>query len=736
MRTGWTWIAVVAAALGLGCSDSGGGEDARNDAQGETEVGPDADAEVAPDVGPEADVAGEAEEGVDADAPPDAGEGADDTDAGSWLVPPAAVCAPTRSPCAAEPVAGVWASYRKDSYYPYSRYAEEGTAPVDGGRFHVAAVSAVTGEVTEVRIDGTPADDLLGEPTLEWWHVWPERVTAGEPVWLAFHSRNPAWDAAGAMGTFEIATTAGVAASGAFAAARTPVPLTYVTLDEGYETMLIHLKNGDAAPHTLARLLVNGRDVTDVACIPERTLEAGEAALWTVPLCVPLPPGSAWTVVAEFADAPAAVGVGRVVPAFFPFESWPNTDECPFPTVRDEYYERHRAAGLDTAFFYVGGGSACGGYDPLRIVNEVAPATPEFHVLLADDFLRLPEPERALTDTSRVAGFMTGDESDGEVYGEGGVPNPSRKAAEARTLWRMYPEVPVYNGAKTNKNVGSFAGMCDIQGIDFYVAACAPHITRWGTHPPIRGAYDYLVNTRNNHMPLPTWMYAQGLHPGWNKTAVIGGGTIHVQPDRQEILVQALSVAAAGGKGIMWFQVNQEEAEYRPARWAAIAEANWLLRGVRPFLREGDITGLARSDDTPAEWADDPAIVDLVRARRALVVPIVNITVASAPTDVGCGAAFVSEATVPHWVLGEAAPDVTLEIPDDFGVVELFEVAVDGDVFDPASRVVRDVDFPVRVEGRTVTLERVGLSNARPVRLIVLAADEAVRGEVLARMRP
>jgi hypothetical protein len=300
----------------------------------------------------------------------------------------------------------------------------------------------------------------------------------------------------------------------------------------------------------------------------------------------------------------------------------------------------------------------------------------------------------------------------------------------------MYPEVPVYNGAKTNKNIGSFAGSCDVQGIDLYVAACAPHITRWGVHPPLRAAYDYLHNARNNHMPLPTWMYAQGLHTGWNKTAVIGGTTIHVQPDPQEILVQSFSVLAAGGKGLMWFQVNQNEAEYRPARWAAIAESNWLFRGVRPFLREGDITAGARCDDTPDDWSDDPAIVDLIRSRRALVIPVINITSTRAPTDIGCGAAFLFELTVPHWVLGTITPDISLQIPDDFGVAEMFEVAVDGDVFDPASRVVRDLDMPFRVEGRTITLEGVALSNEAPARLFVMAADDAVRSDVLARLRP
>jgi hypothetical protein len=460
--------------------------------------------------------------------------------------------------------------------------------------------------------------------------------------------------------------------------------------------------------------------------VPETTLAPGAAVLWVVPQCAPTAPGAAWTVVATFADAPDAVGVGRVVPEFFPFESWPNTEECPFPTVSDGNFRRHQDAGLDTTFLYIGGGSACGGFDPRHIVNDVAPATPDFHPFLADDFLSSPDPAHALTDTSAIAGFLTGDESDGSIYA-GGVPVPSQKAAEALRLWEMYPELPVYNGGKTNKYIGSFAGMCDIQGIDFYVAACAPHITRWGTHPPLRGAYDYLRNARDNHMPLPTWEYAQGLHVGWNKSGLLGG-TIHVQPDPQEILVQAFSVAAAGAKGIMWFQVSLDEADYRPARWEALARSNWMLRGVRPYLREGDPTGLASwGDPTPADPRDDALIAEAIRARDAIVVPVINLAVATAPTDVSCGAALVSEALVPHWVLAASAPDVVVQIPDDFGVADVFELT-DREVLDPS--------FGVAVDGRELTLQAVALSNDVPVRLIVLAADDAVRDAVRARLRP
>jgi hypothetical protein len=115
-------------------------------------------------------------------------------------------------------------------------------------------------------------------------------------------------------------------------------------------------------------------------------------------------------------------------------------------------------------------------------------------------------------------------------------------------------------------------------------------------------------------MPLPTWMYAQGLHPGWNKNTL---GTVHVQPDPQEIAIQAMSVVAAGGKGLMWFQSTMSEATYKPARWDAMAAASLTMRGVRSLLREGDPTGLAH---TTGE-----AIVEAIRARDALLVPIVSL---------------------------------------------------------------------------------------------------------------
>jgi hypothetical protein len=648
-------------------------------------------------------------------ASPDGGGGSDAGIPGNWIVPPAAACAPAGDPCALGAASGgIHASYRKDAYLPRSDYDEYPDDPVDGGRFHIAAISAVSGTVTALRINGTLADDLLVEPLMEWYHVWPRQVIAGEPVWIAFHSRDPAWDSA-ATGQVTVETDAGLAVDGTFPVQATPAPLTYVTTTADRQSFVIHVRNTDSVAHPVTGLLLNGRDVlaADVACVPQLQIPAGRSVMWTVPRCAAVSPGEAWTVVVQYANAPAAVGVGRVLPARFPVEAWTNTSECPFPSGDAANHQSISGAGIDTIYFH---GGVCNpnkcDCDAFQILNQEIPQTPDLYAVATWGLTALN-----LTDTSGIMAWSTGDESDGQVY-ENGVPVAAGKAAKSLQAWLQYPEVPTFNGGKTNRNIGSFAGMADIQGMDFYTAACAPHITAWGTHPPLRGPYDYLRNTRDNHMPLPTWLYAQGLSPAWNQDGLLGG-TIHVQPDPQEILVQGLQAVAAGAKGLLWFQANQDEAAHDPSRWQAIADASWMVRGVRDHLREGDITGQATTSGD--------AIVELIRAREALVVPVINLATTDAPTDVACGGSLASESLVPHWVLASQQLDVQLTIPASFGVEEIFEVQ-------PQQTV--DVTLPVSVNGRVVTLGGVPLDNTVPVRLYVLAAHGGVRADVQAALTP
>ena len=629
-------------------------------------------------------------------------------------MPPVRACAPSGDVCAAPAVSGLVASYRKDAWLP--DYDEAGTAPTVGGRLQIAGTAAASGTVTRVLVDGVDPEDIYtpseGPPPFDWYHVWPREAVAGEPLWVAFHSRDAKWDGL-ADAELVVETTGGDALRGRFPVATTPVPLTYVTTDADRAELLVHLQNRDGRAHTLRRLRVNARDVTAQACLGATELAPGEATLLRVPFCSVAAAGDAWTVAVDFDDAPTAVGVGRVLPERFIVEAWPSGSDCAFPGANDANFERHRRAGFDTLYMYWGGSGRCG-FDGATMANVTAPATPELNILVGDDFLQRPSPETAITDPSAIVGFLTGDESDGEIDDEDGIPRPAKKADDARRLWSMYPGLPVYNGGKTNKNVGAFAGMTDVQGMDLYIAACAPHITRFGSHPPIDGAFDYLRNTRENHMPSPTWLYAQGLSGVWNQERPLIGGEIHVQPDPQEILLQAFHAIAAGAKGLMWFQTSLEEADHAPRRWDAIADANWMVRAVRERLRVGDPTGAAT--------ASGAVLVEAIRAGDAIVVPVVNHDTTATVDDFACAASFVSEGSVPHWELATITSDVEVSVPPDFGVRDVFEVTPRG-----------VAEVRPSVSGRRVRL-RAPLSNATPVRLFVLAADEAARGDALAAL--
>lgn len=681
------------ALLFAGCSGSAGGSSAELPA-------PDVDAaDAASDPGPE--------------LPP----------ASPWPLPATVSCAPVTGPCAPAGVdTALYASYRKDRQLDNAEYPEELEPITTGGRVQVATVAVASGEVTRVLIDGVDADTIYAPvagaaPAFEWYHVWPRQAVAGQPIFVSFHALAPRWDTL-SEATLRVETAEGVAVDGSFPVSATPAPLTWVTPTADYRAMLVHLRNGDSEPHTITRVLVGGRDVSlsGAACVATPTVAPGATALIEVPLCEPTAPGRAWTVVVEYEDAPAAVGAGRVIPPRFPINAWQNTSECAFPGGDPTRYATLAAAGVDGFYFH---GGTCApdscDCDAAEVIGVTIPAA-GVTTWAADDLAQLD-----LASTAGVAAFATGDESEFHIYGEDGVPVGAEKAAKSLAAWRRYPEVPTFNGGFTHNHIGVVAGMADIQGLDFYNAACAPHITMFGVHPPPRGPYDYLKNTRDNHMPGPTWLYAQGLHSGWNWETP-SKQTVHSQPDRQEILLQAFSVLAAGGKGLLWFQSSQSEGAEAPLRWQALADASWMIRGVAPWAQAGDITG--------GVSAPEAMIAELIRAPDALVLVAATVRPdpeAVQPTDLGCLEAQITPGgAAPHHIFAARLATLGFEVPPELGIVDAFEVRPDG----PA-------ELPVRpsVDGRRVSLPEVPFSNDEVARIFVFARDATARADVLARMQ-
>ena len=333
----------------------------------------------------------------------------------------------------------LYASYRKDYFLPESVYPEgnfewKPEPPLNGGRFHIAGIASTDGAVTDVRINGESVTTLLdgatGRPEIEWYHVWPDPVVAGEPVWVAFHSRSADWDSA-ASGQIEVRTASGEALNGTFDVVQTTAPLTSVTTTSDLTKLVIHVTNLANTPQSLERLLVNGRDVlaADVACLPKTTLEAGESAMWTVPLCGGATLGDAWTVVSDWAGAPPAVAGGRYLRPHYPIEAWPKSADCPRPDGNTDNMNALLSAGFDSVYLYWGNG--CGSDTTQNLINAIAPPIGNYNVLIGDDFLNLIDSNTAagqITNTSAVTGLLSGDESDGELYKEDGSPTKTNSS--------------------------------------------------------------------------------------------------------------------------------------------------------------------------------------------------------------------------------------------------------------------------------------------------------------------
>jgi hypothetical protein len=629
----------------------------------------------------------------------------DPDDLGAFLpLPAVATCSPSGSACGAADTA-IHASYRPDFFYPYSQYPEAKIPDPVGGRVQIVTTAAVAGTVTGLDLQGTDAETLLTTAGLDWYHVYPRTLVAGQPVWITFHSRDPVFSS-GAV-PIALHTSGGDAVSGAFTAAVPLVPVTYATTNEARDQLTVFVKNRDAAPHTVSALKVLGADATAAACIPKKTLAPGEAAIWTVPLCQPLARGAAWTVAVDFADAPTSVGAGRAVTTHFPIEYWPSSHECAYPSsdpATQSRWEQVIGAGFDTMYLQVDWSGCPAPVDRATfIANDLA--ADDFHVVIETG-----EP-KIYSDDPRVLAVMIADEPDKD-YGDPADPTsgPKALAKQAEDFWQNEPGVATFVGGSRHRYAGAYDGVADVAGMDIYAAGCAPHITDIGAYPPLRAPYDYAVAVRENHMPLPTWIYAQAFNGSSNSSSM------DRQADPAEARVQAYDVISAGAKGLLYFQLILKEIAVNArneATWTELGKVNREIRAVRPWLQAGDPMSTAK------QLAGGEAIVEAIRSKDAIIVPVIGLSSCVAPTDADC---FLNRDV--HWLLRDDWLSIEVPIPDDFRLVDAFEIA-DGTV------------APIKgtLAGRTVAIHGIEVGEKQPTRLFVLAADPSVRQQVMAALQ-
>jgi hypothetical protein len=310
-----------------------------------------------------------------------------------------------------------------------------------------------------------------------------------------------------------------------------------------------------------------------------------------------------------------------------------------------------------------------------------------FHVMVGKgDLEKLSSKVRARS----VDAVFIGDEVDGGID----VDHIRGKFNDALDQMAAFPEVPTYQGSKTNHNVGTFAGMTDIQGSDAYCAACAPTMLGAAFPLPLQYPYYYLRNARDNHAPLPFWGYGQLYSDAWSYQAKI-----------PELVTQLGQVVLSGSKAVMFFQANYDKGHGKHN--AQLTNAIQSIRNVANIIREGDIEGVPF---TLSSELNKEVMAETILSPEKLLVTMVN-TNADGYSNLLCHT-LVDGA---HWNFNATTVKaMTLDLDSSPGIGSVSnwqESTKDGLV--PLS----DVD--VSGESGSVILSNIDLENTLTVRFFV-----------------
>lgn len=521
--------------------------------------------------------------------------------------------------------AATYASFRKDYYLADSKYPELFTKnPIHGGRVHIVG-PAVESQYTppyNITLPGASActDPVNGPDTFgdnfDWLHVDVNGKT--KQVAVSFHTHSDTL--APSLKHVRVVDSLGKTVIDEDVELPSdestfPLAASYVTTTANFTSYVIHVHNFGTQTYNVTSVVLDGKIAGSVEPF---SLGAGEHVV----LKVPTPPGATladvWTLGLHLASGQRIGYGGRIVREIFPIADWPKAEDCPFPLANASNYNLLRQTlHIDTHFT---GKRQCDTelVDTLHDAAKRA-GTDQAYFVMADegsseDAKHIPEDAAAA-----IIALSTGDESDKSVD------NAPPTWSISRDRRARYPWTVQFLGGHSHKFIGTFAGIADIQSTDFYVGACAPHITAAIAPMHLQGAYDYIRNMRNNHMPLTSWGYSQAFEV-W-KTGIGIPTTLKAG----EVTAQIASVVAAGGKGIQLFQSQISLYQTDIDAWRAAGELLGNIKAVRELIREGDVDGAIFSKDDA-----NRSLVSVIAVEpRKLVVVAIN-TNANGYSDLTC----------------------------------------------------------------------------------------------------
>lgn len=538
-------------------------------------------------------------------------------------------------------------NFRRDFYLNEKQYPEGTWAPVpkEGGRLQLIANTKQNLNLTfpltvnfggfSVLIDPSIYPDHLPPNSLDWCHCQYNKNTGSLFTSLHLHTDT---DILTITKLFVVDATGFVIVNEPVTITELineEIQVTYVTTQRNYKELVVHLHNYDRVSHTISSITINNGLVIDTNTVE---LNNGEHAVRVYDISEGhFGEVSVWTVQLQTDIGSTAYG-GRLNKELFPIEDWPKSDQCPFPVSganEDNFNTLKNDLHVNTHFM----GGICSA-DTTEVFNTAANSSGSWYLLPSEGYM-ISNPS-LVPDTAYagIAAAFIGDESDSSIAASWSV--WQKNLVVQNNFNNRYA---IYDGGHSNHLNGVFSGVADIQGMDFYIGACAPHITSWLSDMRIQGSYDYLRTARENHKPLTTWLYSQGWCSScWSVDNLETG----------ELLVQLASVLIAGGKGLMLFQSDLKLKN----------EQSWVSGGnflasvdyLSSFLRVADVEGAKFTTSTDLE---NKALIEVLADTESLLLVVIN-TDAYGYNDKTCFA------TGKHWIFNEQVVDtISVVVPQD-----------------------------------------------------------------------
>ncbi len=579
-----------------------------------------------------------------------------------------------------------------------------------GRRVHVVmrdpALKNVTSDLMlkSVVVNGREATPFqtAGDNAFDW--VRAHTNAALGSLWISFHTHDVDW--LGDSVDVQVRLSSGgedlCAGSAPLISTDSALQLSHVAFRAGGGEAILHVHNGGDEERKLLSVALDGSVL--------RNASIGVPAGGHVVVAAGVPrkklAAEVWTAMVE-TDAGAAGFGGRAdVNERFVAGVWPHSDDCPLPGGDDDNAARLKRLGANSVYYDGGNWEDKCGPDPLAtVVNRLANDTSEgaFHVLTDPTTASVVDAGALQAVDALFIGDEVDDKTDGDHF--------RKQLGRAFAALQVEPDTLTFQGSKTSRNVGSFAGIADIQSSDAYNAACAPTMLGVVFPLPVDYPYQYLRNARDNHAPGTFWGYWQLYSEAWS-----------YQPHADEIIMTLGQAVLAGSKGLMSFQSYAKYFDDKAI--GAIAPALRSVSAVGNVLREGDVGGVGV---TTSARRGEEVLVDVIRSPDQVVVAIVNVN-ATGYSNLLCHVEILGA----HWKFSDlhlSTVDLDLGTAPDVQSLSNWREAVDGEL-QPLK------DVKVNSKGGLVSLAGVRVASAMPLRLFV--ADVQPRpeaGPLSARVR-